>query len=556
MTEKNDSDSSIPSHTMHMRRAVEDVRQVMEKLRTKITSDGADVFACVLKEAGSSQPGDKKGTQQLLQSAWLASQRYQDERNDGLQDVHERLSSCNGLPIDTVYMKKDGSSWYANRPRKDPSDTCIENNTCQFKQQYCARNVPCIIQGLDNSHFADISSQWRSMICHSVNTDRVGRQERASKENGGGLKSNSAANKINTEWFRRFVGGDTMVPVRIDHFGTHSDLPNNQDNLKGEHSGLDEDGRAQECETKQMKLDDWIIQCQKQYMKNGSNYLKDWHLVQYLLDKQNDQHIGPPPNLPLYTTPNIFERDLLNKFLQRYSDGGDYKFVYWGPAGSQTRLHSDVLHSFSWSYNVVGKKKWIFYAPDCCDEKGRYMNNADEKRFEVIQHTGEAIFVPSTWKHQVTNLVETLSINHNWITSANIDQTWHCLVVEMAAVEEEVKEWGVVPDDDYSARENMLRGCVGLNVSMFVLMILAELAELLLALCDGEDKTDIVADQDCDGRIWDCAYSIFRLVSVLNDIMRQSNMIQRLEAILESQNRALEAEKYAKEAIKYASRLI
>jgi len=62
------------------------------------------------------------------------------------------------------------------------------------------------------------------------------------------------------------------------------------------------------------------------------------------MNKQKDHSDQPAPALPLYTTPTFFERDLLNNFLQRYSDGDDYKFVYCVPAGSQTRLHSDVLH--------------------------------------------------------------------------------------------------------------------------------------------------------------------------------------------------------------------
>ena len=33
---------------------------------------------------------------------------------------------------------------------------------------------------------------------------------------------------------------------------------------------------------------------------------------------------------------------------------------------------------------------------------------------KVVQEAGETIFVPSGWYHQVTNLVDTVSINHNW----------------------------------------------------------------------------------------------------------------------------------------------
>ena len=150
------------------------------------------------------------------------------------------------------------------------------------------------------------------------------------------------------------MGDNTLVPVRTDKDGPTNNLSSNQDDPKGENNGLDEDGRAEECETKQTKLRDWIDECKihSQHYESNSNttndvqsgYLKDWHLLQYLMNKQKDHSDQPAPALPLYTTPTFFERDLLNNFLQRYSDGGDYKFVYCVPAGSQTRLHSDVLH--------------------------------------------------------------------------------------------------------------------------------------------------------------------------------------------------------------------
>ena len=40
--------------------------------------------------------------------------------------------------------------------------------------------------------------------------------------------------------------------------------------------------------------------------------------------------------------------------------------------------------------------------------------------FEIIQRRGEVIFVPSGWHHQVENVEDTISINHNWFNAANI----------------------------------------------------------------------------------------------------------------------------------------
>lgn len=160
-----------------------------------------------------------------------------------------------------------------------------------------------------------------------------------------------------------------------------------------------------------------------------------------------------------------------------------------------------------------------------------------ELRFEVIQHAGETIFVPSTWKHEVVNLVETLSINHNWITSANVDQAWICLRTEIAAIEEEVQAWGSIPMDDFEARENMLRGCIGLNCTMFTLMVLLEISELLQLYLNL-----IVGNQDGHDELWDCAYSLFRFEDVLDDVLRQPDLLQRLNGGLDSESYALEGE--------------
>ena len=39
----------------------------------------------------------------------------------------------------------------------------------------------------------------------------------------------------------------------------------------------------------------------------------------------------------------------------------DYRFLYIGKAGSRTTLHFDVACSYSWSANVVGSKRWVFF---------------------------------------------------------------------------------------------------------------------------------------------------------------------------------------------------
>ncbi|CAL4067628.1 unnamed protein product, partial [Meganyctiphanes norvegica] len=86
-------------------------------------------------------------------------------------------------------------------------------------------------------------------------------------------------------------------------------------------------------------------------------YLKDWHFVRDF------------PNYEAYITPKYFASDWLNEFWETRDDiKDDYRFVYIGPKQSWTPFHADVFRSYSWSANVCGRKRWVFYPPgqDVC----------------------------------------------------------------------------------------------------------------------------------------------------------------------------------------------
>lgn len=159
-------------------------------------------------------------------------------------------------------------------------------------------------------------------------------------------------------------------------------------------------------------------------------YLKDWKFV------------AAYPKYDAYEWPHFFQDDWLNGAM-----GHAYKFVYLGPKGSCTRLHADVLMSYSWSTNVCGRKQWYLVPPqysyllyDCFGESLACHLHADiecgdsvffpgltkarKYAIEVIQEAGETIFVPSKWFHNVENLEPTLSINHNWLNGTNLHCSW------------------------------------------------------------------------------------------------------------------------------------
>jgi len=99
---------------------------------------------------------------------------------------------------------------------------------------------------------------------------------------------------------------------------------------------------------------EWFREHQKSEI-NGSRgdkverelfYLKDWKFTTLF------------PNFHLYSLPKFFKEDWLNE-----NGDSSYKFVYLGPKGTATRLHADVLLSYSWSSNVVGRKRWFLVPP-------------------------------------------------------------------------------------------------------------------------------------------------------------------------------------------------
>ncbi|XP_797590.2 2-oxoglutarate and iron-dependent oxygenase JMJD4 [Strongylocentrotus purpuratus] len=204
-----------------------------------------------------------------------------------------------------------------------------------------------------------------------------------------------------------------------------------------------------------MKMSDYL-QYWKKHIEMDHNspegclYLKDWHFTKAF------------PDYGAYTTPIYFKSDWLNEFWDHRQDqqGDDYRFVYMGPKGSWTPFHADVFRSYSWSANICGKKRWLFYPPGAEDHlrdtlgnlaydvtspeiddltKYPHRHKAGEP-LEVIQESGQVIFVPSGWHHQVFNLEDTISINHNWLNGCNLDITWRFLQSELQAVQKSIED--------------------------------------------------------------------------------------------------------------------
>ncbi|XP_014259233.1 jmjC domain-containing protein 4 [Cimex lectularius] len=197
-------------------------------------------------------------------------------------------------------------------------------------------------------------------------------------------------------------------------------------------------------------------------------YMKDWHF---------------PHEFPLdvvYRVPYIFASDWINEYLINCKKDDDYRFVYFGPKGSWTPIHMDVFSSFSWSVNLCGKKKWVFFPPDqdmfLRDKFGKlpyniledfkdtmkYPHSSNLIPIVFIQEVGDAIFVPSGWYHQVWNLDDTISINHNWVNACNIYGMWTSLNEMFSKAQAEIADCRNMGDWDARA-QLMLKLCFGMD---------------------------------------------------------------------------------------------
>jgi hypothetical protein len=183
-------------------------------------------------------------------------------------------------------------------------------------------------------------------------------------------------------------------------------------------------------ETSRVKLSEFLS-------KYRSAYLKDWHV-----------HPLNGPNERIYVTPKQFRgpsMDWLNLYCSTHPDGKEgFKFLYAGRANTFTPMHHDVLCSFSWSANIVGTKKWILFDPEqskllfdrhnrdvipditkLCPSK--YPNAHRAKPIHCVQQAGEVMYVPSGYYHQVLNLTDCISVNHNGLQSENAFAAWRFL---------------------------------------------------------------------------------------------------------------------------------
>lgn len=137
---------------------------------------------------------------------------------------------------------------------------------------------------------------------------------------------------------------------------------------------------------------------------------------------------------------------------------------------------------------------------------------------EVIQEAGEMVFVPSGWHHQVYNLDDTISINHNWVNGCNLANMWHFLQQELQAVQQEVREWKDSMPDWHHHCQVIMKSCTGINFEEFYhfLKVIAE--KRLLVLRQGM-KGDTGDSAGPRLGLQQAAFDVGRLADVLASVV-------------------------------------
>ncbi|KAL5005972.1 hypothetical protein ScPMuIL_017130 [Solemya velum] len=105
-------------------------------------------------------------------------------------------------------------------------------------------------------------------------------------------------------------------------------------------------------------------------------------------------------------------------------------------------------------------------SPEMSD-KSKFPNFNSEESIEIVQEAGEVMFVPSCWHHQVYNLEDTISINHNWLNGCNVDLCWEHLKQSLRDVQREITDCRAM-DDWHPHCQVILKACNGIDYTEFI----------------------------------------------------------------------------------------
>ncbi|XP_021107797.1 jmjC domain-containing protein 4 isoform X9 [Heterocephalus glaber] len=223
------------------------------------------------------------------------------------------------------------------------------------------------------------------------------------------------------------------------------------------------------------------------------------------------------------------------------------EYIQRGGSSPRGCLYLKDWHLCSWSVNICGRKKWLLFPPGqeeaLRDNHGTLPYDVTSSTLmdthlhpthlpsspalEVVQEAGEMLFVPSGWHHQVHNLDDTISINHNWVNGCNLANMWHFLQQELQAVQREVGQWKDSMPDWHHHCQVIMRSCSGINFEEFYhfLKVIAE--RRLLVLGQGE-QGELGPSAGLGLGLQQAAFDIGRLAEVLASVVEHPDF-QRVD---------------------------
>lgn len=95
------------------------------------------------------------------------------------------------------------------------------------------------------------------------------------------------------------------------------------------------------------------------------------------------------------------------------------------------------------------------------------LDSKSVKYFEVTQNANETLFVPSKWYHQVTNLDDAVSINHNWFNGCNVEIIAESILSHHEEVEREIADCRDMENFDEHC-QLMLKASFGMSFNDFL----------------------------------------------------------------------------------------
>jgi histone arginine demethylase JMJD6 len=118
-----------------------------------------------------------------------------------------------------------------------------------------------------------------------------------------------------------------------------------------------------------------------------------------------------------------------------------FRWLIAGPKRSGCSLHIDPLGTSAWNTLIVGKKRWVMFPPHTFKSEkelktdpgaswfiNEYPKYKDKFHIDVIQESGETLFLPSGWWHVTMNLQDSIAITQNFVTDANVKETQRTMI--------------------------------------------------------------------------------------------------------------------------------